>query len=58
MLARQGFFAALGRLAGLALVLSARVAPSMRGLEFYLVPVGIGATVYGVVLLVRSRRQD
>jgi len=54
----MGLFAALGGIGWLALVLTAQVAPSMRGLEFFLVPVGIGATVYGVVLLVKSRRQD
>jgi hypothetical protein len=54
----MGLFAALSGIGWLALVLNARVAPSLRGLEFFLVPVGIGATLYGVVLLVRSRRQD
>ena len=54
----MGLFAALGGIGWLTLVLCARVAPSLRGLESFLVPVGIEAAVYGVVLLVRSRRQD
>jgi hypothetical protein len=52
-----GLFAALGGIAWSALVLSGRMAPSFKGLEFFLVPIGIGAMIYGVVLLVRSRRQ-
>lgn len=54
----MGLVAALSGIGWLALVLNARVAPSLRGREVSLVPVSIGATRYGVVLLVRSRRQD
>jgi hypothetical protein len=53
----MGLVAALGGIGWSALVLSGRVAPSFKGLEFFLVPVGVGAMIYGIVLLIRSQRR-
>jgi len=52
-----GLFGALLGIGWSTLVLSGRMGPSQRGLEFFLVPFGLGATIYGVVLLLRSRRR-
>jgi len=52
-----GLFAALLGISWSTLVLTGRMDPSQRGLEFFLVPLGLGAIIYGVVLLLRSTRR-
>jgi len=53
----MGLVAILGGLAWWAIILNGRVGFSLRGLEFVLIPIGLGAVIYGAVLLARSRRQ-
>jgi hypothetical protein len=53
----MGLVAILGGLAWWVIILSGRVGFSPKGLEFVLKPIGLGAVIYGTVLLARSRRQ-
>ncbi|KPG82352.1 hypothetical protein [Frigoribacterium sp. RIT-PI-h] len=53
----MGLFSLLLGIGWLALVAADRTPPSTRGLEFLFVLLGIGATIYGVVLVLRSRRK-
>jgi hypothetical protein len=52
-----GLFSLLLGIGWLTLVAADRMPSSTRGLEFLFVLLGIGATIYGVVLVFRSRRK-
>lgn len=52
-----GLFSLLLGIGWLALVAVGRMPSSIRGLEFLFVMLGIGATIYGFVLVDRSRRK-
>lgn len=52
----MGLAAILGGIAWWAIILSGRVSFLTKGLEFFLIPIGLGAVTYGAVLLARSRR--
>jgi hypothetical protein len=53
----MGLVAILGGLAWWAIILNGRVGVSPRGLEFVLIPIGLGAVIYGAVLHARARRR-
>lgn len=53
----MGLFSLLLGIGWLALVAAHRMPPSTRGLEFLFVLLGIAATIYGVVLVLRSHRK-
>jgi len=53
----MGSLTVLGGVAWWAIVLSGRVGFSSRGLEFALIPIGVGAVIYGAILLARARRR-
>lgn len=52
-----GLFPLWLRIGWLALVAAGRMPSSIRGLEFLFVLMGVGATIYGIVLVLRSRRK-